>query len=374
MDYKLILDNTTGELIITTPERQKELNDERRANKIDLLKDILVAETPLVSVIVPCYNQQEVVQQTIQSIVNQTYKNLQIICIDDGSADQTLERINQLAQTDKRIIVLSKTNGGVSSARNYGLRQATGEYVTFVDGDDQLSLDYIGTLARALTDNYTDAVFSGVKNIGLNGETVICAPAEKELILTTSADGIIALLKKSNCFGVLGKMFKRSKLTSMFNEKLTTAEDYEFNLKNIIALNKVLVLPYAGYIYIRRLGSITMSGRQTAVTDYLKALSELSVVLDSPKCTSRLAYMLCRRIYKAFAYQIMAELENGKTEDAVAEDISALMKLNDMQKINNLFCGESELEQQFFPYFKNIDAMGLVRAVKNGELVFGEFR
>ena len=84
--------------------------------------------------------------------------------------------------------------------------------------------------------------------------------------------------------------------------------------------------------------------------------------------------MLCRRIYKTFAYQIMAELENGKTEDAVAEDISALMKLNDMQKINNLFCGESELEQQFFPYFKNNDAMGLVRAVKNGELVFGEFR
>ena len=160
----------------------------------------------------------------------------------------------------------------------------------------------------------------------------------------------------------------------MFNEKLITAEDYEFNLKNIINLNKVLVLPYAGYIYIRRLGSITMSGRQTAVTDYLKALSELSVVLDSPKCTSRRANMLCRRIYKTFAYQIMAELENGKTEDAVAEDISALMKLNDMQKINNLFCGESELEQQFFPYFKNIDAMGLVRAVKNGELVFGEFR
>lgn len=374
MDYKLILDDTTGELIIATPERQKELNDERRANKIDLLKDISVAETPLVSVIVPCYNQQEVVQQTIKSIVNQSYKNLQIICIDDGSTDQTLEKINQLAQMDKRIIVLSKTNGGVSSARNYGLRQATGEYVTFVDGDDQLSPDYIATLARALTDNYTDAVFSGVKNVGINGETTVVAPAEKELVVTASADGVIALLKKSNCYGVCGKMFKRSKLTTMFNEKLSIAEDYEFNIKNIFAINKVLLLPYAGYNYIRRAGSITMSGRQTAVTDYLKALSELSVVLDSPKCKGRLAYMLCRRIYKAFAYQIMAELENGKTEDAVAEDISVLMKLKDMQKINNLFCGESELEQQFFPYFKNIDAMGLVRAVKNGELVFGEFR
>lgn len=93
---------------------------------------------PLISVIVPCYNVQEYLIQCVESIRNQTYSHLEIILVDDGSTDKTPEICDELAQSDKRIIVLHKCNGGLSQARNSGLELATGEYILFLDSDDWL--------------------------------------------------------------------------------------------------------------------------------------------------------------------------------------------------------------------------------------------
>ncbi len=92
----------------------------------------------LISVIVPVYNVKEHIEQCVNSITGQTYKNLEIILVDDGSKDSSGEICDKLAKEDARIHVIHKQNGGVSSARNAGLDYAHGEYIAFVDGDDYI--------------------------------------------------------------------------------------------------------------------------------------------------------------------------------------------------------------------------------------------
>ena len=93
---------------------------------------------PKVSVIIPVYNVEKYLRQCLDSVVNQTLKDIEIICIDDGSTDNSLNILKEYAQKDNRIKIISKKNGGLSSARNAGLKFATGEFVGFVDSDDYI--------------------------------------------------------------------------------------------------------------------------------------------------------------------------------------------------------------------------------------------
>ena len=104
----------------------------------------------LVSIVLPCYNVSRFLEKNIKSLLNQTYKNLEIIYVNDGSKDDTLEVLNKFAKLDERIIVVDKVNGGVSSARNAGLERASGEYITFCDPDDYVSPIYIQTQVARL--------------------------------------------------------------------------------------------------------------------------------------------------------------------------------------------------------------------------------
>lgn len=106
-------------------------------------------EQPLISVIVPVYKVEEYLDQCVESIVNQTYRNLEIILVDDGSPDKCPEMCDAWAKKDSRIKVVHKENGGVSSARNEGLSLVSGEYVTFVDSDDVLYKAMISDLLLA---------------------------------------------------------------------------------------------------------------------------------------------------------------------------------------------------------------------------------
>ena len=111
---------------------------------------------PVVSVIVPVYKVEKYIKKCLNSIINQTYKNLEIILVDDGSPDKCPEICDEYAKKDNRIMVIHKNNGGLSDARNAGLDIASGKYVTFIDSDDYIAVDYIEKLYRALVDNGAD--------------------------------------------------------------------------------------------------------------------------------------------------------------------------------------------------------------------------
>lgn len=113
---------------------------------------------PLISVIVPIYNVEKYLDRCVDSIINQTYKNLEIILVDDGSPDNCPKMCDDYAEKDSRIKVVHKENGGLSDARNVGMEVATGEYVSFIDSDDYISLDFYETLFQTMIDNDSDIV------------------------------------------------------------------------------------------------------------------------------------------------------------------------------------------------------------------------
>lgn len=106
-----------------------------------------------VSVIVPAYNVEKFIFKTVNSILNQDYKNIKIILVDDGSPDISAKIIDELAKKDNRIVCVHKENGGVSSAINAGLKIATGEYVIFIDGDDWVEPNYVSYLLNLVEKN-----------------------------------------------------------------------------------------------------------------------------------------------------------------------------------------------------------------------------
>ena len=105
---------------------------------------------PLVSVVVPIYNVKKFLKDCFSSIVTQTYKNLEIILVDDGSTDESGDLADELASTDNRAVVIHKENGGLSSARNAGIKKATGEFITFIDSDDIIHNEFVEVLIRNL--------------------------------------------------------------------------------------------------------------------------------------------------------------------------------------------------------------------------------
>ena len=135
-------------------------------------------ENPVITVIIPVYNILDCLERCVRSVTAQTYKNLEILLIDDGSTDGTGELCDRLAREDDRIRVFHKENGGSSSARNLGLRQATGEYVGFVDSDDYIDSDMYERLLRAVADYDVTAAQAARDEIDADGRRLpdICVP------------------------------------------------------------------------------------------------------------------------------------------------------------------------------------------------------
>lgn len=112
----------------------------------------------LVSIIIPVYNLEDYIENCLNSVVNQTYRELEILCIDDGSTDNSAEKIKAFAEKDPRVKYLYQENAGVSAARNKGLDEATGEYVMFVDGDDYIHFQTVEILLKEITQSGYDMV------------------------------------------------------------------------------------------------------------------------------------------------------------------------------------------------------------------------
>jgi len=117
---------------------------------------------PLISVIVPVYNAEKTLKDTLRSVLSQKYNNIELICVNDGSTDQSLEILNRIAKFDNRVVIINQSNQGPAKARNNGLDRAHGKYISFVDSDDCLSIDaYKSLVYIAETSNADIVVFGG---------------------------------------------------------------------------------------------------------------------------------------------------------------------------------------------------------------------
>lgn len=202
-------------------------------------------EECLISLIVPVFNVKEkYLRECIDSIKEQSYSNLEIMLIDDGSTDQSGKICDFYAEMDKRIRVIHKKNGGVSSARNYGLQNASGDYVMFVDSDDILEKDmikYLITTAKKTEAGITVCSCYHMTNRGDRNNNKLIATKT-----VTPSEGIEYLAYNINVYdelettAVWGKLYKKSVIENIkFNENMILGEDFIFNYYAINKTNSV---------------------------------------------------------------------------------------------------------------------------------------
>ena len=146
-----------------------------------------------VSVIVAAYNIQDYIVKCLKSIANQTYKNFEVIVVDDGSSDNTGKLADEFAENDKRFIVIHKENGGVSSARNRGIDIASGDFIGFVDGDDIIEDDMYEMLVNNAIKYNADISHCGYKLVENNKETLFYGT--EKLIIQDRKKGLLDLFE-----------------------------------------------------------------------------------------------------------------------------------------------------------------------------------
>lgn len=211
---------------------------------------------PLISVIVPVYNSEKYLRRCIDSILNQSYSNLEIILIDDGSTDGCKKIIDEYSKKDSRIIAISQKNSGQSHARNVGLAGATGEYVSFIDSDDEIHEDFILELF-AVYNNNVDLSVIGMcyRKLDIHKEINtylkrLRPRGKKESIQNYT---LRLLTFDGRMYPVINKLFRTSILKEnhlSFEEGLNFAEDTEFVLRYLSCISgeiRFILKPY--YIY-----------------------------------------------------------------------------------------------------------------------------
>lgn len=225
-----------------------------------------------VSVIVAAYNIQDYIVKCLESIANQTYKNLEAIVVDDGSSDNTGKLADEFAENDNRFIVIHKENGGVSSARNKGIDIASGDFIGFVDGDDTIEVDMYEMLVNNAIKYDADISHCGYKVIENNKETLFYGT--EKFVIQDRKKGLLdlfegTLIEPSLC----NKIFKNNIVGDIrLNESISINEDLYFNVLLFNKSNKSIFEDKTKYNYMKREGSATTSSSNDLrrITDPLK--------------------------------------------------------------------------------------------------------
>ncbi len=195
----------------------------------------------MISVIIPVYKVEEYLPLCIESVIHQTYNELEIILVDDGSPDKCGDICDRYAALDSRVKVVHKENGGISSARNAGLEIATGEYVAFVDSDDWLSLNMLEQLYNAISSKGGDCAVCGMKDEYSSSNLDFC---EGEILWQEADKGasLELVLCNEKFYGyACNKLFSRELIGHQrFDEKLRFCEDLDFTVKYIEKCEKTI--------------------------------------------------------------------------------------------------------------------------------------
>ena len=228
----------------------------------------------LISVIVPIYNVEKYLAECIESIIKQTYKNLEIILINDGSTDLSCEICNEYKEKDNRIKVINKKNEGVSSARNTGIDVSKGSYLTFVDSDDWIEDNFVEILYNKAKEKNADVVLCGYNRIiGNSKESINFVKKEYEF---ASEEYLINTLNPQTGFGFCHmKLFEKKCIGSVrFKEDLKVGEDALFNEEISANIKKAIFIEKNLYNYRINANSVVRKFDVNYVEKYQKAMTE----------------------------------------------------------------------------------------------------
>jgi len=229
---------------------------------------------PLISVIVPIYKVEKYLGKCIESIINQTYSNLEIILVDDGSPDSCPQICDEYAKKDNRIVVIHQKNGGLSNARNSGLNIAKGEFIGFVDSDDYIANDMYESLYNAIEDSNAQISICNYNKVNEKGETVereIKGEIEEDIKIFSREETIKEILHAKIIKSyVWQKLFKRECFDTLRFPNGKNYEDIAISIKSLENVDKIVGINKHLYYYLYREDSIDRSKTEKNIEDAIK--------------------------------------------------------------------------------------------------------
>lgn len=269
--------------------------------------------SPLLSVIVPIYNVEDYLDKCIGSIVAQSYRNLEIILVDDGSPDGCPAKCEEWSLRDSRVKVVHKENGGLGYARNTGLEYATGEYVAFVDSDDYCRDDMFQILMEEAIEHDADMVSCGFQMQHPSGEFVPYIDMDYRVF--TGKGGMMDLLrmyipkevgKTLNC-GMWHNIFRRSGISNdiFVSERQYISEDLNFLVDYIPRINKFVYVDKALYYYVYRESGISKSYSFSSFERRVATALRISKLLENTPLSGCGADYAFQSIYNLVLINIM---------------------------------------------------------------------
>lgn len=227
---------------------------------------------PEVSVIMPVYNKAEYLAQGLQSILDQVFRDFELLIINDGSTDSSLSIIQDFARRDPRILVFDVPNGGVSKARNLGLDRASGKYITFIDADDYVAPEYLENMYRILCRWGVDMVISGVTKYWKDRpETVsMIGPFRGRVPMDKLLPSFAEVQKAGGIYGIcVSKMYPRTLTQGVrFDENLKLAEDFDYYLRLYAAAESIYFDEKQYYHYLQEANNSSFTVEDSQI-DYV---------------------------------------------------------------------------------------------------------
>lgn len=277
----------------------------------------------MVSIVIPMYNVEKYLEKCIKSILNQTYSNLEIIFVDDGSPDRCGQICDEYAKKDKRIKVIHKENGGLSDARNIGIENSTGKYITFIDSDDYIDNCYIELLYNTLINNNADIsiashrVLYEKKCIDKSTNKEFCGSSKEILEKILYDDGVD--------LSAWGKLYKIELFNQVKFPKGRVFEDSATTYKLVDLSNNIAVCSKPVYNYVIRNNSISNNEFSE---------KKLDLIISTKEMTD-------------FIRNKYPDLEAGCNRRLMYAYLSTLTQLSKSKKVNK------EIQTQLMSYIKN---------------------
>lgn len=293
-----------------------------------------------ISVIVPIFNASKSIKKCIESIINQTYKNIEIILINDGSEDNTLEIINDYKEKDERIKVINKANSGVANTRNVGIEIATGQYIMFVDSDDYIDVNYIYEMHNELVKNDSDVAVSGMTSCENNEKKIKKIIYKNESCNLQFSEIISEIINKLTFCSACKTLIKKELLTNnkiRFDENLKYCEDMIFSFNMLKKATKIRYVNSTGYYYVFSKNSATNKTDIKSINKYCQDnYYAFNYIKNNTQCEN---YLISNRVLTKINIAIKKVIYSDK--------ITYKLFKNEATKIYNKYLVETGIEKSF---------------------------
>lgn len=296
-----------------------------------------------VSIITPVYNVERCIEKTINSIINQSSKNFELLLIDDGSKDKSIEIAeNLLINSDVNYRIIKQENGGVSVARNKGISEAKGEYVCFLDSDDYIHKDYIKLMYEKASACDCDLIFCDYTQVDSKGQVLVESTTKFLDDFISGKEGALKQLSCDITIGMGSALYKTSIIREnniYFDSNRKYAEDVVFTVKALLKMNKIMSLDKALMFYVRWEASVTNSVSLRHLDCYYSYMDLLKYIDSQGDFKEIKKFLIEYKIPYAIAHVFSVLSKDNNFHDDLfkflsKEDVKENLRVYKMQKFN----------------------------------------